>query len=53
VIKKILVHLGLFQEQEHKLEPPSSPKESPERVIELYDDGWPEYEEPSIVADAF
>jgi hypothetical protein len=48
VIKKILDHLGL-QEQEHKRGPPSSPKESPERVVELYDDGWPEYEEPSIV----
>jgi hypothetical protein len=50
VIKKILDHLGIFQEQEHTRGPPSSPKESPERVIELYDDGWPEYEEPSVVA---
>ncbi len=49
VIKKILDHLGIFQEQEHKRGPPSSPKESPERVIELYDDRWPEYEEPSVV----
>lgn len=51
VNKKILDHHGIFQEQGkgNKRGPPSSPIESPERVIELYDDGWPEYEEPSVV----
>jgi hypothetical protein len=47
VIKKILDHLGL-QKQEYKLGPPPSPKKCSERVIEPYDDGWPEYEEPSV-----
>ena len=49
VIKKILDHLGIFQKQEQKRGPPPSPKKCPERVVEPYDDGWPEYEEPSVV----
>jgi hypothetical protein len=43
VIKKILDHLGIFQKQEHKRGPPPLTKKCSERVIEPYDDGWPEY----------
>jgi len=41
VIKKILDHLGIFQQREQKRGPPPSPKRCPERVIEPYDRGPP------------
>jgi hypothetical protein len=51
VIKKILDHLGIFQQREQKRGPPPSPKRCPERVIEPYDDGCPEYEESWSIYD--
>jgi hypothetical protein len=48
VIKKILDHLGVIEEVKLKREraPPSPP--TVETIIEPYDDGWPDYEEPFI-----
>ena len=49
VVKKILVHLCLYQVQEQKRGPPVvQPSKYTERVIEPYDDGWPEYEDTFI-----
>lgn len=47
VIKKILRHLGLYEEDMpmRNRAPPASPG-FVERIIEPYDDGWAEYEEP-------
>lgn len=47
-VRKILGHLGRFQEQEKKRGSPRSPKKCTKRVVEHYDDDWPEYEEPSV-----
>jgi hypothetical protein len=48
VIKKILAHLGLSEEAKSKRErAPPYPK-MVETIIEPYDDGWPDYEEPFI-----
>jgi len=52
VIKKILVHLGLYQVQEEKRGPPVPPAKCPERFVEPYDDGWPEYEEAFTMVQA-
>jgi hypothetical protein len=43
-----LDHLGIFEEYKSKRGPPPPPKRYAETVIEPYDDGWPEYEEPFI-----
>ena len=46
VIKKIPVHVGLYQVQEKKRAPPMIPKDYTERVeIVPCDDDWPGYEE--------
>lgn len=49
VIKKILTHLGSYEEDKLKRNraPPSSP-DFIERIIEQYDDGWLNYEEPFV-----
>jgi hypothetical protein len=48
VIRKILDHLGVTEEvkPKRKRAPPSPP--TVETIIEPYDDGWPDYEEPFI-----
>lgn len=51
IIKKMLEHLDLFKEDRPKRNraPPVS-GDFIERIIELYDDGWPDYEEPFVDA---
>ena len=50
VIRHILEHLGLWV-QDSSRDPPSqeASHENGEIVYEPFDDGWPGYEEPSIV----
>jgi len=50
VIKKILDHLGLDKEDKLKRNraPPGPITKCIGTNVELYDDGWPEYEEPFI-----
>lgn len=50
VIRHILEHLGLWVQKSTR-DPPSqeAPHEDGEIVYEPFDDGWPGYEEPSIV----
>ena len=50
VIRKILLHLGLWEE---KTRPPPSSDISPDKVstYEPFDDGRPGYEEPCITVD--
>ena len=48
VIKNILDHLGLSEETKSKRERAPPFPQTVETVIELYADGWPEYEEPFI-----
>ena len=46
VIHKILEHLGLWEERSPaERAPPNSIRE---KSYEPYDDGWPQYEEPSV-----
>ncbi len=52
VIKKILIQLGLYQMQEKKRGPPIPLAKCPERVVEPYDDGWPEYKEDFVEVQA-
>jgi hypothetical protein len=49
IIKKILDHLGLYEEDKPTRDraPPFS-RDVIERIIESYDDGWPDYEEPFV-----
>jgi len=49
VIRKILDHLGLYKKDKSKRNraPPAFP-DFVERIIEQYDDGWPDYEEPFV-----
>lgn len=49
IIKKILDYLGLYERDKSKRNraPPFSPN-FVERIIEQYDDGWPDYEEPFV-----
>ena len=49
IIKKILAHLGLYEEDKPKRNraPPLS-RDIVERIIESYDDGWPDYDEPYV-----
>jgi len=49
VIRKILVYLGLYKEDKSKWNrvPPAF-QDFVERIIEQYDDGWPDYEEPFV-----
>jgi len=50
VIKKILDHPGLYKEDKAKRNraPPGPITKCVGTNVELYDDGWPEYEEPFI-----
>ena len=49
VIKKILDHLGLYKEDKSKRNrAPPVFSDFVERIIEQYDDGWPDYEEPFV-----
>ncbi len=46
VIRKILTHLGVYQERQNQRAPPAVPPDYTGQVeIVPYDDGWPEYEE--------
>ncbi len=51
IIRKILDHLDLHEEDQPKRNkaPPLS-RDFVERIIEFYDDGWPDYEEPFVDA---
>ena len=50
VIRHILEHLGLSVQKSCRDPPsPEASHEDGEIVYELCDDGWPGYEEPSIV----
>lgn len=46
----ILDHIGLRKECEPKRNraPPVSVTKCAEKIVEPYDDGWPEYEEPFV-----
>jgi len=46
VIRKILEHLGLWEDKIPVGRAP--PVSIPEKNYEPYDDGWPQYEEPSV-----
>jgi hypothetical protein len=48
VIKKILDHLGLYEDKPMRNRAPPVSRDFIERIIELYDDGWPDYEEPFV-----
>ena len=49
VIKKILDHLGLSEEDKpNGTRAPPFPKKCVETILESYDDGWPDHEEPFI-----
>jgi hypothetical protein len=49
VIKKILSHLNLYEEDSNQRAPPTPEKGYIERVqIVPYDDGWPGYEETEV-----
>jgi len=50
VIKKILDHLGLSEEDKSKRKraPPLPAQFVEETIVEAYDDGWPGHEEPGI-----
>ena len=49
VIRKILDHLGVYNEDKSKRKRalPAFP-DFVERIIEQYDDGWPDYEESFV-----
>ena len=46
-IKKILIHLSVYEERKNQRTPPQINKENTKPAVEIvpYDDGWPEYEE--------
>ncbi|MCP3890801.1 MAG: hypothetical protein GY702_18305 [Desulfobulbaceae bacterium] len=47
VIKKILIHLNLYEERGNQRAPPTRRVGNIERIkVEPYDDGWPKYDEP-------
>jgi hypothetical protein len=47
VIKKILTHLGVYEEKNNQRAPPAASPEYTEPIeIVPYDDGWPGYDEP-------
>jgi len=49
VIKKILDHLGLSEEDKpNRKRAPPFPEKCVETILESYDDGWPDHEEPFI-----
>jgi len=49
IIKKILDHLGLYEEDKPKRKrAPPSAWDFIERIIKSYDDGWPGYKEPFV-----
>jgi hypothetical protein len=52
VVRKILVHLGLFKGQVEKRGPPTAPERYPETIVEPFDDGWSEYDESIIDVQA-
>jgi len=45
VIKKILTHLDIFNQSRNQRAPPMPEPEYTDPEMELFDDGWPEYEE--------
>ena len=48
VIKKILKHLGIWQQKPSR-DPPNLPENEPdELVVEPFLDDWPVYQEPSF-----
>jgi len=50
VIRHILEHLGLWVQKSSRDPPsPEAPHENGEIVYEPFDDGWPGYEEPSVM----
>jgi len=50
VIRKILVHLHLWEEEERIRPPPNKYQPYSIHIHEPFDDGWPGYEEPHIRA---
>ena len=46
IIRKILEHLHLWEEEERIRPPPVKSLTYPIRIYEPFDDGWPGYEEP-------
>jgi len=46
VIKKILDHLGLYEDKPRRNRAPPVSRGFRERIIESYDDGWPEHVGP-------
>lgn len=49
VIKKILTHLNVYEEEKNQRAPPTVAPNYTELIdIVPYDDGWPEYEEPVL-----
>ena len=49
IINKILDHLGLYEENKPKRDSgPPVIRDFIERIIERYDDGWLDYEEPFV-----
>ncbi len=48
VIKKILDHLGLYEDKPMRNRAPPVSRDFIEIIIELYDDGWPDYEESFV-----
>lgn len=47
MIKKILIHLNIFEEKKNQRAPPRATAEysEPPEIVP-YDDGWPGYDEP-------
>ncbi len=45
VIKKFLTHLNIYDQSRNQRAPPMPAPEYTDPVMELFDDGWPEYEE--------
>jgi len=46
VIKKILDHLGVYEENKNQRAPPAAAPDYTEPEVVSYDDGWQEYDEP-------
>jgi hypothetical protein len=49
VIERILRHLGLWKEQPDPHEGKTKTPVDGSVVLEDFDDGWPQYEEPPVV----
>jgi hypothetical protein len=48
IIKKILDHLGMYEEDKSKGNRAPPPSPDVKRIVEQYGDGWPDYEEPFV-----